>query len=94
MGEPFQVLADVIGTHPASAVPLDEPRVARLRLGFFVDVQARRDEHADRCTGRGLLPNPCVILRAYDLELARLWASIVELGVTPGDLYAIERAAE
>ncbi len=86
MGTPFPLGRPDVGLAPQ--------QTARLRLGYFIDIQARRDEHADRCSGRVFLSNPCAILRAYDLELARLWASIVELGVTPGDLYAVERAAD
>lgn len=88
VGEPFP-----FGTPPAYPYLSREQRAERL-LHRFRWRQADRDDHAETCHGRTLQPNPCHVLRGIDRELSRRWAELEALGVTPGDLYATERAAE
>jgi hypothetical protein len=78
----------LIGLSPIDPVPL---RAARLEE--FRRIQAERDVHAERCTGRSLEPNPCLGLWSLDERLRVLWAELEFLGVDLAQLYELEAAS-
>lgn len=72
----------LVGLSPVAPGPL---RAARLEE--FRRIQAERDTHADRCTGRSLEPNPCLGLWSLDERLRVLWAELEFLGADLAQLY-------
>lgn len=89
------------GTVPAPHVPgrliglspVDPGPLRAARLEEFRRIQAERDAHVARCTGRSLEPNPCHGLWSLDERLRVLWDELEFLGVDLAQLYELEAAS-
>ena len=78
----------LVGLSPVDPGPLRVERLAEFRR-----IQAERDTHAERCTGRSLEPNPCLGLWSLDERLRVLWGELEFLGADLAQLYGNEAAS-
>jgi hypothetical protein len=63
----------------------EERRAGLLRE--FATLQGERDDHAERCTGAALVPNPCLRLWALDEQLRLIWGELTFLAADLVDVY-------